>query len=159
MLLLYLLGLNSLTRCCSYYSDNLKRLMCWNESPVIFIWSFRSSNPLPADGFEEILLSRLSHTHSLQQRPGSRTSWGLRHLSAGICRSSLHRGTQVTPPPWQWHSWAQEGWNTWPSSSRLPFNSQPSSFWPDCSTGRKRGREESVKWVKVIGSLQHCSAK
>lgn len=86
-----------------------------------------------------MLLSRPSHNHSLQQRPGSRTSWGLWHLSSGLCRSSVHRGTQVTPPPRQWQSWAQEGWNACPSSSLLPFTSQPSSFRPDHAKWRGKG--------------------
>lgn len=106
-----------------------------NVFPAILVWPFRST-PSPADGFEEMLLSWPSHTHSLQQRPGGLTSWGLGQLSAGLCRSSLHRGTQVTPPPRQWQSWAQEGWNTCPSSSFLPFITQPSSFWPAHSTRR-----------------------
>lgn len=120
---------------CSYDSNNLTTV------EICFKLSFRSPNPLPADGFEEMLLSRPSHTHSLQQRPGSRTSWGLGHFSVGLCRSSLHMGTQVTPPPRQWQSWAQECWNTCPSSSLRPFISQPSSFRPEGSKGRGERRE------------------
>lgn len=125
--------------------------MCWNVFPAILDWPCRST-PSPADGFEEMLLSWPSHTHSLQQRPGGLTSWGLGQLSAGLCRSSLHRGTQVTPPPRQWQSWAQEGWNTCPSSSFLPFITQPSSFWPAHSTRRLTSSLLCQVWGWVMGN-------
>ncbi len=82
---------------------------------LICFLNIKTGNEVPMCASWSTVLSIFSHTHSLQHFPGCWTLRGWGQSGVGRRTSSLHRGTQVTPPPEQWHWRAQEGWNTWPS--------------------------------------------